>query len=196
MVLNQFFAHEIIELKQLAKLKQQKKWKMIYVYDNMTDQNWLNYKEKTAKLFDDKDLSMSKNVNDLNKKWLNFRKKLINLTLQSRDGINSRDTLIKKRRVIVTEDNEDILKTVPECIKKEVDHYSPKAYIDSTIYDRLMDQITQKEGDYHISLLSNGKASGPSRIFYKMIKHSSVKMKLFITNYLNECLALRKIPKE
>src|SRR5688572_14915757 len=99
MVLNQFFAQEIIGLKQLAKLKQQKKWKMIYTYDDMTEQDWLNYKEETAKLFIDEDQSSSQNINDLNKKWLNFRKKLINLTLQSRDGKNSRDTIIKQRKV-------------------------------------------------------------------------------------------------
>ncbi|PKK55246.1 hypothetical protein RhiirC2_802954, partial [Rhizophagus irregularis] len=53
MILNQFFAQKIVGLKQLAKLKQQRRWKMIYTYDEMTDENWLTYKDKTAKLFID-----------------------------------------------------------------------------------------------------------------------------------------------
>ncbi|CAB4442048.1 unnamed protein product [Rhizophagus irregularis] len=53
MILNQFFAQEIVGLKQLVKLKQQKKWKMIYAYDEMTDEDWLKYKDETAKLFID-----------------------------------------------------------------------------------------------------------------------------------------------
>ncbi|CAB4425399.1 unnamed protein product [Rhizophagus irregularis] len=46
MILNQFFAQEIVGLKQLAKLKQQRRWKMIYAYDEMTDEDWLAYKMK------------------------------------------------------------------------------------------------------------------------------------------------------
>ncbi|CAB4423746.1 unnamed protein product [Rhizophagus irregularis] len=73
-----------------------------------------------------------------------------------------------------------------------IDQYSPRDYI----YDGLMDHITQEEIMYHIFLLPNGKASGPSRVSYEMIKHSSSEMKTYIKDYLNECLTLKKIPKE
>ncbi|CAB4412496.1 unnamed protein product [Rhizophagus irregularis] len=69
----------------------------------------------------------------------------------------------------------------------------PKDYINSNIYDGLMDEITQ---DYHISLLTNGKVSGLSKMFYEMLKHGSLEMKQFIRNFLNECLSLKKIPME
>ncbi|CAB4405836.1 unnamed protein product [Rhizophagus irregularis] len=378
MILNQFFAQEIVGLKQLAKLKQQRRWKMIYAYDEMTDEDWLTYKDETAKLFINESQPTSDNINDLNKKWINFRKKLIELTQQSCDKRKSRETLIKQKkimlnrkksshfkdsksyqhicfirnlrkklqrisksqkkdsfninhmsksrafftksesvkkivlnnrqkttltsimdkvklastvltnditlinivlyleelkklndlliiqykaeliqykdiqmkdyiqercddlmnnkkkminsfmnreiksividRVIVTENNDDILKTDPQSIKKEVnnhfqhiagstnqekilsgiwiDQYSPRDYVDVNIYDGLMDHITQEEIEYHISLLPNGKASGPSRVSYEMIKHSSSEMKTYIKDYLNECLTLKKIPKE
>ncbi|PKC56640.1 hypothetical protein RhiirA1_473706 [Rhizophagus irregularis] len=39
MILNQFFTQEIVGLKQLAKLQQQRRWKMIYAYDEMTDED-------------------------------------------------------------------------------------------------------------------------------------------------------------
>ncbi|RGB27887.1 hypothetical protein C1646_768512 [Rhizophagus diaphanus] len=194
MVLNQFFAQEIIELKQLAKLKQQKKWKMIYAYDNMTEQDWLNYKEETAKLFVDENQSILQNINDLNKKWLNFLKLVStvlphditpdNIAKYLHDLITINDLLIvqykadliqykntqiknfmqNRYRVIVIENDKEILKTAPE-------------YIDTNIYEGLMDYITQEEVDYHISILLNGKASGPSKISYEMIKHSSDEMK-------------------
>ncbi|CAG8765713.1 8009_t:CDS:2, partial [Rhizophagus irregularis] len=95
---------------------------------------------------------------------------------------------------IVTENNDDVLKTDPQSIKKEVnnhfqqiagstnqekilfgiwiDQYSPRNYVDENIYD------------------------GPSRVSYEMIKHSSLEMKTYIKDYLNECLTLKKIPKE
>ncbi|RGB25517.1 hypothetical protein C1646_771616 [Rhizophagus diaphanus] len=111
-------------------------------------------------------------------------------------NIQIKDFMQNRYRVIVTENDEEILKIAPECIKKEVEQYSPKTDINVNIYDGLMDRITQEEMDYHISILPNGKALGPSKISYEMIKHSSAVMKSFITNYLNECLTLRKIPKE
>ncbi|CAB4404877.1 unnamed protein product [Rhizophagus irregularis] len=101
MILNQFFAQEIVGLKQLAKLKQQRRWKMIYAYDEMTDEDWLTYKDETAKLFINESQPTSDNINDLNKKWINFRKKLIELTQQSCDKRKSRETLIKQKKIML-----------------------------------------------------------------------------------------------
>ncbi|CAB4479533.1 unnamed protein product [Rhizophagus irregularis] len=78
---------------------------------------------------------------------------------------------------------------------KWVKQYMPKDYINSNIYDGLMDEITQEVVDYHISLLTNGKVSGPSKMSYEMLKHG-LEMKQFIRNFLNECLSLKKIPME
>ncbi|RGB23296.1 hypothetical protein C1646_774730 [Rhizophagus diaphanus] len=263
MVLNQFFAQEIIGLKQLAKLKQQKKWKMIYAYNDITEQDWLNYKKETAKLFVDEDQSISQNINDLNKKWLNFHhmskvrkfftktesvKKIMlnnrqkttlmnimskvklvstvlphditpdniaeylhnlitinNLLIMINSFMNREIKSIVIDRVIVIENDEEILKIAPECIKKEVnvhfqniagsfnheklisgrwvDQYSPKTDIDINIYEELMDYITQEELDYYISILPNAKASGPSKISYEMIKHKDVVRSLKKTIY-------------
>ncbi|CAB4442137.1 unnamed protein product [Rhizophagus irregularis] len=101
MILNQFFAQEIVGLKQLVKLKQQKKWKMIYAYDEMTDEDWLKYKDETAKLFIDEPQPTSHNINELNKKWINFRKKLIELTQRSYDKEKSYKTLIKQKKIML-----------------------------------------------------------------------------------------------
>ncbi|RGB25059.1 hypothetical protein C1646_772266 [Rhizophagus diaphanus] len=85
-------------------------------------------------------------------------------------NIQIKDFVQNRYRVIVTENDEEILKTAPKCIKKEVnahfqniagsfnheklisgiwvDQYSPKADIDINIYKGLMDYITQEEVDY------------------------------------------------
>ncbi|PKY60980.1 hypothetical protein RhiirA4_485361 [Rhizophagus irregularis] len=287
-----FYDNEIVGLKQLAKLKQQKRWKMIYAYDEITDENWLKYKEETTKLLDDEPQPIIRNVNDLNRKWINFRKKLINLIQQSCNNRKSRDTIIKQKKIVLNRKKSNyfkesksyqymcfirnlrrklkrILKTQKEGsfninhmneiklastiltndntltnivlyleeLKKLnnlliiqykaeliqyrdiqmkdyiqersgstnqekilsgiwIDQYSLRDYVEINIYDGLMDHITQEEIEYHISLLPNGKASGPSRVSYKMIKHSNSEMKTYIKDYLNECLTLKKIPKE
>ncbi|PKK61800.1 hypothetical protein RhiirC2_791273 [Rhizophagus irregularis] len=69
-------------------------------------------------------------------------------------------------------------------------------YINSNVYEGLMDEITIDEINYHISLLPMGKASGPSSISYEMIKNASDEMKHYIKDMLNECLRLKKIPQE
>ncbi|RGB37722.1 hypothetical protein C1646_756579 [Rhizophagus diaphanus] len=113
---------------------------------------------------------------------MNDKKKMIN------SFMNQEIKSIVIDRIIVTENDEEILKTAPECIKKEVNAH----------FQNIAEPYHTRGGElsYIYSSILNGKASGPSKILYEMIKHSSVKIKLFITNYLNECLTLRKIPKE
>ncbi|GBC17751.2 hypothetical protein GLOIN_2v1873210 [Rhizophagus irregularis DAOM 181602=DAOM 197198] len=140
--------------------------------------------------------------------------------IQMKDYIQERcdDLMNNKKKMINSFMNREIKSIILNQLKKEVnnhfqhivgstnqekilsgiwiDQYSPRNYVDENIYDGLIDHITQEEIEYHISLLPNGKASGPSRVSYKMIKHSSSEMKTYIKDYLNECLTLKKIPKE
>lgn len=121
-------------------------------------------------------------------------------------------------KVIINRGNEDVLLTDPEEIKQEVNHhfqtiagssnqnkvlsekwinqYHLKEDIDSDIYDSLMDEITIEELNYHISQLSNRKASGLTKIFYEMLKYGSEEMKNYIKNMLNDCLRLKLISIE
>src|SRR4051812_26170741 len=57
-----------------------------------------------------------------------------------------------------------------------------------------MDPPTMEELDYHIQLLPNGKATGPSKISYEMIKHLSIEMKTIIKDLMTDCFRLRQIP--
>ncbi|PKY37236.1 hypothetical protein RhiirB3_462023 [Rhizophagus irregularis] len=97
---------------------------------------------------------------------MNNKKKMIN------SFMNREIKSIVIDRVIVTENNDDVLITDPQSIKKRrstnqekilsgiwIDQYSPRNYVDENIYDGLIDHITQEEIEYHISLLPNGKAS-------------------------------------
>ncbi|CAB4425398.1 unnamed protein product [Rhizophagus irregularis] len=132
-----------------------------------------------AELIQYRDIQMKDYIQERCDDLMNNKKKMIN------SFMNREIKSIVIDRVIVTENNDDILKTDPQSIKKEVnnhfqhiagstnqekilsgiwiDQYSPRDYVDVNIYDGLMDHITQEEIEYHISLLPNGKASGPSR---------------------------------
>ncbi|CAG8782724.1 12554_t:CDS:2, partial [Rhizophagus irregularis] len=149
-----------------------------------------------------RDIQMKDYIQERCDDLMNNKKKMIN------SFMNREIKSIVIDQVIVTENNDDVLITDPQSIKKRrstnqekilsgiwIDQYSPRNYVDENIYDGLIDHITQEEIEYHISLLPNGKASGPSRVSYKMIKHSSSEMKTYIKDYLNECLTLKKIPK-
>ncbi|PKY62556.1 hypothetical protein RhiirA4_489191 [Rhizophagus irregularis] len=153
-----------------------------------------------AELIQYRDIQMKDYIQERCDDLMNNKKKMIN------SFMNREIKSIVIDRVIVTENNDDILKTDPQSIKKEVnnhfqhiagstnqekilsgiwiDQYSPRDYVDVNIYDGLMDHITQEEIEYHISLLPNGKASGPSRVSYEMIKHSSSEIRLPAETYL------------
>ncbi|PKK60316.1 hypothetical protein RhiirC2_793510 [Rhizophagus irregularis] len=75
MLITQFNAQEILNLKQLAKLKKQNRSKMIYAYDDMSDEDWKKYKEGTKELV----LNQLKTTNctdeiSLNNKWIDKTK--------------------------------------------------------------------------------------------------------------------------
>ncbi|GES94165.1 hypothetical protein GLOIN_2v1844221 [Rhizophagus clarus] len=52
-----------------------------------------------------------------------------------------------------------------------IQQYSPKENIDTSIYSNLFTYPTLNEWIETICNLHNDKASGPSRIFYEMLKH-------------------------
>ncbi|UZO25976.1 uncharacterized protein OCT59_018229 [Rhizophagus irregularis] len=185
---------------------------IVLYFEKLKKLNNLLIIQYKAELIQYRDIQMKDYIQERCDDLMNNKKKMIN------SFMNREIKSIVIDRIIVTENNDDVLITDPQSIKKEVnnhfqhiagstnqekilsgiwiDQYFSRNYVDENIYDGLIDHITQEEIEYHISLLSNGKASGPSRVSYEMIKHSSSEMKTYIKDYLNECLTLKKIPKE
>jgi hypothetical protein len=119
-------------------------------------------------------------------------------------------------RLITIEDGKEVLITRPKDIMrltnthfqhvagttnqdKELnprwrDQYRSKDNINDKIYEGLMDLPMMDKLEYHIRLLPNGKATGPSKISYKMIKHLSIEMKTIIKELMTDCFRLQQIP--
>ncbi|CAB5293927.1 unnamed protein product [Rhizophagus irregularis] len=198
MILNQFFAQEIVGLKQLAKLKQQRRWKMIYAYDEMTDEDWLTYKNETTKLFIDEPQPTSNNINDLNKKWINFKKKLIELTQQSCDKEKSCETLIKQKKIMLNRKKSSHFKdlksyqhiksralfTKSESVKKVVLNYRQKTTLTS-----IMD-----EGKLVSSILTSNITPNLLIIQYKaeLIQYRDIQMKDYIQERCDDLMNNKK----
>src|SRR5581483_4072863 len=82
-------------------------------------------------------------------------------------------------------------KEIPDEWKAQ---YRPKEYIDSNIYNHLLDNITQSEVEEVIKTLGLGKAPGPSQISNEMLRHLPNEAISVITNLLNLCLKEQNIP--
>ena len=74
------------------------------------------------------------------------------------------------------------------------DQYRPKKDIDGNIYNHLMDEPSWEEWIETIKNLPNGKAAGPSKISYEMIKHCSDEMQEVLYNFMCMCIRINNIP--
>src|SRR6266511_1559220 len=68
------------------------------------------------------------------------------------------------------------------------DEFNPKDHINAKVYMDLMNPITESEFSQIISSLPTNKASSPSTITYKSIKHAGSLCHFIIMKLLNACL--------
>src|SRR6266498_3680594 len=80
--------------------------------------------------------------------------------------------------------------------KRWNEQYKPKGDIDGKIYQYLMEQPTWEEWIETVKLLPNGKAAGPSKISYEMIKHVADELQQVIYNLICACIRFNDIPDE
>src|SRR3989440_4618957 len=72
--------------------------------------------------------------------------------------------------------------------------YLPQDDIDSTIYNDLLDPLTDEEWQAAIKALPNGKAAGLSGIPYELLKKLSDEASLYLKLLITECFDSKDIP--
>ncbi len=68
------------------------------------------------------------------------------------------------------------------------DEFNPKDHINAEVYTDLMNSITESEFSQIISGLPTNKASSPSTVSYKLVKHTGPLCHAIIIKLLNACL--------
>ncbi|CAB4404633.1 unnamed protein product [Rhizophagus irregularis] len=74
--------------------------------------------------------------------------------------------------------------------------YTPLTNVSAALYDPVLAPITLQEWTDIISSMPNNKASGPSKISYKMLKHLSRDALEFSLLLANTCLSRGDIPAD
>ena len=86
------------------------------------------------------------------------------------------------------------LDSPPPMPQRWIDQYTPKDYINATVYDPVVGKIDEEEWHDTIRNLPSNKATGPSGISNEMIKHLSPLINKTLLYLANMCLSLGDIP--
>jgi hypothetical protein len=132
----------------------------------------------------------------------------------------SKRSIILDKAMDIRQDGSEVLLTEPSLVKsKAIDHfqtfagippkgnynrdefkprwknsYSPLSSVNSSIYNGLMDQVTDDEFNTALNSLPSGKAAGLSGIPYEMLKHLPTNAKAHLKDLVSLCFETSHIP--